>query len=860
MSSACRPTTTKAPRLAAAAIVVGVLLAAGAQAEPRARGLRYGPVPRWTEPLPVPSDGTGDGGESGIVFLLLDHQMNPAEEALFVHDARRLTNASGVQRGSQLSFAWDPAYETLTLHAVAVLREGRRIDALRREKVKVLQREEELDWSLYDGALTAVLDLEDVRPGDVVEYAYTLRGYNPLFGGRYLDGLGLRRSVPIARVRFRLLWPDGRTLFTKVHGRVQEPQVIQRGKATEWVWEESDVPALLADSDLPVWFDPYPWVQLSEYATWNDVARWAAPLYAAASPGDELRALAAKIAAAEETPRGRTAAALRFVQEEVRYLGLEMGVGSYRPNPPRVVLSRRFGDCKDKALLLVALLSELGVAARPALVATGTRQQLDAWHPSPAAFNHVIVRVDLDGGALWLDPTRTSQGGPLEEKWLPPIRRALVVDPATTGLSEVPDRPLRGPRTDVLETWTVPSLRGPASFVVTTKYGGPTADSARHRLATTRREVTEKECLEFYTERYPGITQAAPIAITDDLEGNVVTVTESYSVADLFHAEEGSAVLVASFYPQELRSVLPDPGSRKRTMPLGLEFPEHLVHGAVISLPDDWTVTPKKEQVVTSAFRFAEEASGSGRVVRFRYEWQTLTDAVSAADSADALARVTKIVNGLGWDLTHDPNARKPDPPKGLANLNVPVALATLLFLCLCVVGAVKAVAGAVPVLPPPPPGDAHLAGLEGWLLLVGFGVVVRPVAILVQIVRGAPPVFELSQWTSLTSPGGASYHPVWAPLLLGEHLVNVFLLVVSVVLLVCFFGKKRIFPQLSVALFALAVVIDVLDSAAGQLLPPATRPALSEAATTGVRTLFAACVWIPYMLRSRRVRATFVR
>lgn len=839
--------------LAAAALLPG--LAAGA---PPARAPRFGPPPAWVEPLPLPADGTLPDG-NGIALLLLDHQMSPARGELYVHDARKLTNASGVQRGSRLSFGWDPAYETLTLHSASVVREGRRIDALRRERVRVLEREAGMEAHLYDGSLTAVLLLEDVRPGDVVEYAYTLRGGNPVFGGKYLDGLGVRGSSPWAHVRYRLLWPKGRELFTKGHGEVPAAVTRDAGPFTEHVWEARDVPALLADSDLPSWFEPWPWVQLSEFATWRDVALWAVPLYAVGDPGEAVRTEARKVAETAGTAHERVAAALRFVQEEIRYVGLEMGTGSYRPNPPYDVLRRRFGDCKDKALLLVALLGELGVSARPALVDTDARQGLDAWHPSPLAFDHVVVRVDLDGRELWLDPTRTRQGGALEEVWFPPLRRALVVDPATTGLASIPDRAVKGPLVKVVETWTVPSFDAPASFRVTTTHRGPSADAARSRHASASRDAVEKGALEYYTERYPGITKAAPIAVRDDPRANLFEVTESYAVKGLFAPREKSRVLAASFYPQELRDVLPDPGSRQRTMPLGLSFPEHVVHEATLHLPAPWSLAPHDETVATAAFRFRARASATGSVVRLSYEWETLADAVPAASAADALSRISKIVDGLGWELTHDPDFRP--PATGLANLNVPAAAASLLLAAVAAAGAVRAYRWrfrAPPVLPRAE--DLPLSGLGGWLVLVGIGCVVRPLTIAFHLATGSGAVFRTSEWTALTSPGGDGYHPAWAPILLGELFGNVALLVLSVLAAALYFGRKRAFPPVAVATFAFTLAFAAADAAAVRLLPESALGAGALSLGDLGRSAVQALIWVPYFSRSRRVKATFLR
>src|SRR5207248_3294814 len=93
----------------------------------------------------------------------------------------------------------------------------------------------------------------------------------------------------------------------------------------------------------------------------------------------------------------RALPALRFVQDDVRYLGIEIGPSSHRPHPPAAVLDQRFGDCKDKSLLLVTLLRALGVEAWPVLLHTSLGRALDEWLPTAVAFNHVVVLARVGG-------------------------------------------------------------------------------------------------------------------------------------------------------------------------------------------------------------------------------------------------------------------------------------------------------------------------------------------------------------------------------------------------------------------------------------------------------------------------------
>src|SRR3546814_8384966 len=123
--------------------------------------------------------------------------------------------------------------------------------------------------------------------------------------------------------------------------------------------------------DAPLRFRRAPGLEFSTFASWADLSRTIAPLYATAGTIRDSGALAAevdRIAAATSDPKARADAALRLVQNEIRYLYRGMEKGNYVPQAPEATWSLRYGDCKAKTLLLLAMLDQLGIEARPALV------------------------------------------------------------------------------------------------------------------------------------------------------------------------------------------------------------------------------------------------------------------------------------------------------------------------------------------------------------------------------------------------------------------------------------------------------------------------------------------------------------
>jgi len=373
------------------------------------------PSPTWISPVEagVVDDTLLGQIRDGAYHLLTDSQTRVSAEGktTYRHFATKAINAKGLESVANIEIPFDPSYQNLSLHSIDIIRDGHAIHKLADAQIRILQRETELEFRIYDGSKTANVFLDDVRVGDTVEYAYSLTGRNPVFKGVTFGAAGLQYSVPVGRIHVRLLLPTAEYATIFPRNTTLRPVITEHDGYRDHVWDTRSVPALVVDADAPGWYDPYALVQWSGYANWAAVAQWAKPLYeipAKLSP--ELESEIARIAQSEKSQAGRLLAALRFAQSEIRYLGVEIGPGSHAPNPPTLVFSRRFGDCKDKTLLLISMLDRLGVESRPALVNTRQRRGLVNVQPNPTAFDHVLVHAQIDGRHYWVDPTRSSQG------------------------------------------------------------------------------------------------------------------------------------------------------------------------------------------------------------------------------------------------------------------------------------------------------------------------------------------------------------------------------------------------------------------------------------------------------------------
>lgn len=155
---------------------------------------------------------------------------------------------------------------------------------------------------------------------------------------------------------------------------------------------------------------------------------------------------------------------------------------------------------------------------------------------------------------------------------------------------------------------------------------------------------------------------------------------------------------------------------------------------------------------------------------------------------------------------------------------------------------------------------EKKLEGLGGWLALVGLGIIISPLRIIGVLFPTYLEMFSNGSWTELTTLGTENYNPLWAPILYGEMAINVGLVLSWIFIASLFFCRKRAFPKWYIGILLFTLVFILVDALAIKTVLP-TEPVLdAETLKELGRSLVASLIWIPYMLVSKRVKATFVK
>ncbi len=388
--SCCRRwQSERGSRSLAACLVAAVLLAWTAPVSAR--------VPKWLRALAHVS--LPDYSEETKAVVLLDEQITTVKKNGEIRTVYR--RAYKILRPEGRSYGTVVVYfdqETrLTYLKAWSLPAG--------EKAYEVKEKEAVETSPFSGGLYTdtrykFLRIPAAEPGNVVGYEYEQKGRPFILQDTWL----FAKSIPVRRARYVLeLPPEWEFESYWMHHPEQEPQP---GGKHRWVWGLEDIPAVETEPRMPHWravagrlmvsfFPSQVGLRGKNHASWRDVGRWYADLARAKRhPTPEIQQKVGELTAAAPSLLDKIEALAAFVQREVRYVAIEIGIGGYQPHAAQEVFTNRYGDCKDKATLLSTMLGEIGVESYYVLIHS-RRGVVEPAAPSALSFNHAILALRL---------------------------------------------------------------------------------------------------------------------------------------------------------------------------------------------------------------------------------------------------------------------------------------------------------------------------------------------------------------------------------------------------------------------------------------------------------------------------------
>lgn len=507
-------------RSLAVALASAWILPAGARA---ADDLAIGPVPDWVKPAPARST-PAEPDDAAVRILLADEQVNFDEgrKSVYTESVLRIQTPQGLAAGN-ISIAWRPETDVLTIHKVRIRRGEQVIDVLAAgQTFTVVRREANLESAMLDGVLTANIQPEGLQVGDTIELAATMTSSDPVLRGHVEQFSADWNLAPIDKARLRATWPAGMPIKVR---RTAALPAVKTAKFSDTVSIElslDDIQPETPPKGAPSRFQMGRLVEMTDFASWSEAAALMAPLYskAATVPAQgALRTELDRIKSQSADAKVRAEAALSLVQDRIRYVALAMGDGGLVPADAETTWARRYGDCKGKTALLLGLLEELGIDAEPVAVSILFGDGLDTRLPMIGLFDHVLVRAVVDGETYWLDGTRTGDSR-LDRLAVPAFGWGLPIVPNGAALVRMMPSPLATPDEEItIRIDAKAGLSIPAPARIETIVRGDAAISINLVFANLTAEARDRALRDYWRNQFDFIDVKSAGASFDEKAG-----------------------------------------------------------------------------------------------------------------------------------------------------------------------------------------------------------------------------------------------------------------------------------------------------------------------------------------------------
>jgi hypothetical protein len=681
--------------------MAAILLAGAGRADPQQ--VRRGPAPSWAVAsplLPVPADVAGPiftRRQDIIVHLSGENQAN------YTGSRIKILQSNALQLGN-ISIAWNPASGAPIVHEIKVYRDGQAIDVLQNASFEILRREDQLEAAKLDGVLTAVLRIPDLRVGDELEVDFTTFGSDPSLDHKESGLLFLTGGPAPGRYHLGLNWDPGQEPNIRMTPDME--RAAQRSdRAIDFRFDNP--PLVSPPNDAPLRYRWQRVVQYSDFADWAAVSRHFAPLFAKAAtltPNSPLKEEARRIAAAQPRPFDRAAAALKLVQQNVRYIYVGLNGGNLTPASADETWQRRFGDCKAKTALLLALLKELGIEAEAVLVnSNGMDDGLAQRLPMPQLFDHVLVRAHIEGATYWLDGTLPPVARP-SAKPVYPVSQVLPLSARGSALEALPWSPPTVP--DDITLYEIDARAGfdkPAHIVTTNITRGlPGLQQAFQYSA-----ISAAQLLDAFRQRAVGDVWQSIDDVQwhyDEAAAASILKVSGTGTVDWQDDDNGAKSLAlpgGGFNPPDRRVRAT---GQDRDAPF-YSKPEYSCQVTTVRLPAttqprQWSSKPSftMHMFGRTYYRAWELRDGAIRMVRGSRVDQPEIDAATAQRDND---RIPSFDNSMGW-ISYDPAERSGSVGNGE---HVPATY------------EMDWSAAAVPCLPAPQQPSKQLASVDGAII-----------------------------------------------------------------------------------------------------------------------------------------------
>lgn len=579
-----------------------------------------------------------------------------------VREAYKIIRPGGRELGTVI-IPFDTATRISNLHAWCIPAQGKDYEVKEKDGAEVAMPAVQGSELITD-VRVKIVHIPAAEPGNLIGYEYEQEGHPFVLQDIwYFQG-----EHPARESRYTLRLPAGWEYKASWlnHGEVTPTQ----GGNNQWQWVVSGVPAIKNETDMPprrgvegqmiVSFAPAGGGQGKTFASWRDMGIWYADLTRGrrdASP--EIRQKTTALTTSATTPLAKMKTLASFVQRDIRYVAIELGIGGYQPHPAVDVFTHRYGDCKDKATLMASMLKEIGIESYYVVINSARGAVTQEMPAHMGGFDHAILAIQLPVGVedaslvammqhpklgrlVFFDPTDelTAFGhlsGPLQANY------GLLVTPEGGELVELPQlaASLNGiVRTAKLTLSPTGTLAGEFKEVRV----GDRASAQRYALKSVTKDADRIKPVETLLGRSLSSYRLTKASITN-LEHTELPFEFDYSVVSDNYAKAAGDLLLVRPRVVGVKSSDLLETKEPRQYPVVFDGPSRDMDVFEIAMPTGYEVDDLPPPV-SADFGFASYHSKvevSGNVLRYSRTFEVKEPSVPLA-KMDDLKRLYRII------------------------------------------------------------------------------------------------------------------------------------------------------------------------------------------------------------------------
>jgi hypothetical protein len=670
-------------------------------------------------------------------------------------------------------------------------------------------------------------------------------GFNPVYNNRFTTDIYFETYNEVCNYFRTIIADENRKLRFSYFENAPHPKEEVAGGNRTYHWSDIDLKVWESKAGSPSWYNPFPHITVSEFENWSDVNSWAYNLYNHYDY-DLPAALQNKVNAWKQLSKGDkdefARLAVRYVQDEIRYLGLEIGVNNYKPHEPEVTFGNGYGDCKDKALLLVSILRNADIPAYIALLSTSKKSAMYDAAASPDAFNHAIVAVEGNDSLQFIDATMSMQKGSLKDNYVPAYGYALVVRENENALTYIQHG--SNYAVEIIETLKI-SYDDSSKLSVRSTYTGGRGDGIRNYFSESSMKDIRDEYIDYYRSIYKDVEMSSDIFYEDDSAANSVLVKEDYAIPEIWTNEDKKR----SFYvrAKTIDAELPDPPSSSEEYPLALKYPMQIDYTLKLEMPGDWGFPLDDVHIKNGSYQFDFESKVTGNVITCKYYLKTFKDNIPAKELAQYRTDYAKLLAVTQFNLFYNSSGTDAKQPFSINWSSVWVTFIGFFLMSLLFKKFDRMEV------------DVDFDRDSGWK--IGGWMIVLGITLCLQAVMHAYGLFSQGYysngtWDILNETKGV------AAIAYTELSLSVVKLSFCLALIYWFFKRRDIFPGMFMRYVAVLIASNVFlyfwYTAAK--LPEPYNGLVGEYIKTSFQTLVYGAIWCSYISRAYRTKATFLK